>query len=106
MKKPETVFRSFSPFLGIGHNAGANSSHGRNHGRDFKNGNKSFPFIVIPLAMAPAVSTLGFRVAGQIEYFNLALPHGLTLKHFMHGNGFAVNRAAPMQLFNRHLDAG
>jgi len=30
----------------------------------------------------------------------------LPMKYFMDGNGFAVNRAAPVQVHNRRLKAG
>jgi len=45
-------------------------------------------------------------MAGQIEHLHVPLPDRVPPKHFMHGNSFAVNRAAPVQLFNRRLETG
>ena len=39
-------------------------------------------------------------MAGQVKDFNLALPYRLAAKDFMHRHGFAMNRAALVQMLN------
>ena len=40
---------------------------------------------------------------GEIENFNVAFPHGLSLKDFMHRHGVAMNRRAVVQVLDREL---
>jgi hypothetical protein len=43
-------------------------------------------------------------VSGEVKDVNLTLPDGFPAKDFMHRNGFAIRRAAPVKVFNRQLE--
>jgi hypothetical protein len=84
----------------IGHYGCPDGSDRGNHWSKFQNRHEALGLVLHPVAATPAVSLFGFRVAGEIEDLDLAMPERLVLKYLVNGYRVTVDGGAPMQLLD------